>query len=305
MGSETSSWNKLVNKLEQIPDDKKYTSSPVTPAIGMKVMEAVSRLSWPASGRCSIGWQAADQPIAPETDPELWRKITSLAAKMLDAYLKLNPQWTYSRITAARGLQMKDLPIQGGVGGSVFWAWSKVGGVAAKVGYCRKFNAHNRLVKFHSRTAANLFPGCEDSYALLFHNFDNGPFEVAEHRRGLKSWGLAPDPITDKSDSEESSTTTEAEEEESPHHAWVSFALPPPQTFTLLHGTKHASTQTTHPPWASPVLRAHVAHVGSNAGLTTDHNVEEMGGGRKPAGERRWLVGPGGTHQGASRLQNP
>lgn len=226
-GPDITSWNKLVNKpldlhkasagskkLDQIPDDKRYTTSTVTPALGRKVMEAVSRLSWPYSGRCSIGWQSADQPIDPASDPELWRKITHLAAEMLDPYLKLNPLWTYSRITAAKGPQMKDLPIQGGVGGSVMWAWSKAGGVAAKVGFCHKFNAHNRLVEFHSRTPSNLFPGCEDSFALLFHKFDSGPFEVAEHRRILRSWGLAPDPIADKSDSEESSGTTVAEDED-------------------------------------------------------------------------------------------
>ena len=154
-------------------------------------------------------------PIGPESDQEHWKRVTHLAAKMLDAYLRLNPSWTYSRISAARGKQMRDLPIQGGVGGSVVWAWSRAGGVAAKVGFGRKFNAHNKLVEFHSRTATNLYPGCEDSIALLFHIFDNGPFEVAELRLNLKSWGLAPDPSAVGSDSEESSGTTVAEDEDS------------------------------------------------------------------------------------------
>lgn len=52
-----------------------------------------------------------------------------------------------------------------------------LGGLAAKVGFSRKFNSHSRLIGFHCRTAANLYPGSEGAFALLFHNYENAPFE--------------------------------------------------------------------------------------------------------------------------------
>ena len=132
-------------------------------------------------------------------------------------------------------------------------AWSKTGGVAAKVGFSRKFNAHNRLIEFHSRTAANLHPGCEDSFAMLFHNSENVPFEQAEHRRSLKEWGLAPDPKADNDDSEDDGSTTEMEEEDT---------TPPPGKGSLSHAADPNKHTLTADP--TPALKRNISPTGAH-----------------------------------------
>ena len=61
---------------------------------------------------------------------------------------------------------------------------------------------------------------------MLFHNFENAPFEQEEHRRSLKEWGLAPDPKDEIVDSEDDGSTTDMEEED---------ITPPPGQGSLIH----------------------------------------------------------------------
>lgn len=50
---------------------------------------------------------------------------------------------------------MKKLLIQGGVGGSVCWSWSRIGGVSEKVGYSKRFNSSEICLDFHCLVPAS------------------------------------------------------------------------------------------------------------------------------------------------------
>ena len=53
------------------------------------------------SGPCSLGWRSIDQLVAPAADPDVWKSVAHLAAKLLNTHLKTNTKWTCGSITAA------------------------------------------------------------------------------------------------------------------------------------------------------------------------------------------------------------
>ena len=108
--------------------------------------------------------------------------------------------------------------MQGGAGGSALWSWSQTGGSPAKIGRSRKFNAHQKIVGFHSRAAAALFPGGEECYGVLAHNLSNDPFEDKEGPKKLKLMCLVPSPSKEDATSGDD-TDPESEDED---HPWVS-----------------------------------------------------------------------------------
>ena len=79
---------------------------------------------------------------------------------------------------------------RGGVGGNALWAWAKCGGVPTKIGYSRRFNSCGRIVSYHSRAPAAIFPGKTETYALLAHNLNHNVFEDKGAKEKLKMLGL-------------------------------------------------------------------------------------------------------------------
>ena len=84
-----------------MPDAKRAESSLVVPALGSKVNEAWRRLHWPISGTFSLGWRSIDLLVAPAADPDVWKSVALLAARLLNTHLKTNAKWTCGSITAA------------------------------------------------------------------------------------------------------------------------------------------------------------------------------------------------------------
>ena len=205
---------KLGYKSDSIPKESWYTASPVSPITSAKMAAALKSMDWTEDGTKTLGWKSAEVALAPDKEEEGWRRTTSLAARLMQGHLLRNPKWTYSNITVAKGKHMKDLLLTGGIGASVVWTWALAGGVAARVGRSSKFNAHGRLVEFHAKTAASLFPGGEEAYAMLLHNFSNAPYEDPALRRSLKDLGLAPDPKDTEETNDDDYSTTEEEDED-------------------------------------------------------------------------------------------
>ena len=88
-----------------------------------------------------IGWRSSEAPTSSDPKGPLWRALTSAAGKITNEYLLSNPRWTYSSLSMAKGANIKELTMQGGVGGNLIWAWALKGGIAAKIGHSKKFNA--------------------------------------------------------------------------------------------------------------------------------------------------------------------
>ena len=148
----------------------------------------------------------------------------------------------------------------------------------------------------------NLCPGCEDSFALLFHSLENTPFEHEEHRRCLREWGLAPDPKSLHDGAEDEECTTEVEEEDSfpppgwgcPGHA-VGLDNPPSRQFRRRH------SNLSHPPGSSCLHS--VLLVAKDPTIDLPPVIVSRkwlkGGGQPSRGEGRWGSGaPLGVKQG-------
>ena len=122
------------------------------------------------------------------------------------------PNWTYIVLTLAKDQHLKKCLVQGGAGGSAYWTWSKTGGLPSRIGHSRKFNASQKI-DFHCRTLAALFPGNEECYGVLAHNYSNEPYDSKEDLRALKQQGLAPSPSRE-SPSSDDDTDPETEDED-------------------------------------------------------------------------------------------
>lgn len=206
-----------VELLRGIPEDKLYGIKPARLDSSRKMVAALSKVTWPACGIIKIGWVAADLPLCKglEEEEEERLRILGLASRLFHDHLRETPKWTYSVLTLAKNQHLKELLVQGGAGGSAYWTWSKIGFLPSRIGHSRKFNANQKIVDFHSRTLASLFPGDEECYGVLAHNFSNEPYDIKEHRAALKEMGLVPSPPADSLSSEEE-TDPETEGDEDP-----------------------------------------------------------------------------------------
>ena len=128
-----------------VPQLAKFDVTNADKNTGTKLVETLRTMDWPASGRLGYGWSSAEIPMYVATKAEYWGAVAFLSTRLLRTFLKECPRWTYSYFSAARWRGLRNLPIQGGVRASVIWAWSTSGGVAAKRGFSKKYNAHEKL----------------------------------------------------------------------------------------------------------------------------------------------------------------
>lgn len=179
------------------------------------MVAALSQIKWPACGIIKIGWVAAHLPLCEGLGDEERLRILGLASRLFHDHLREAPKWTYSVLTLAKNQHLKELLVQGGAAGSAYWTWSKIGILPSRIGRSRKFNANQKIVDFHCRTLASLFPGVEECYGVLAHNFSNAPYDNKGHLAVLKKMGLVPSPPVESLSSEEE-TDPETEGDEDP-----------------------------------------------------------------------------------------
>ena len=134
---------------------------------------------------------------------------------MLHELLSKNGEWTYSTITVAKDAGLAKLLNRGGVGGNALWTWAKRGGVPTKIGYSRRFNSGGRILSYHSRAPAVLYPGKSEVFAVLVHNLNHAVYEDKVAKSKLRKMGLIPDPPTMEDASEV--TDPESEDQEVSH----------------------------------------------------------------------------------------
>ena len=125
---------------------------------------------------------------------------------------------------------------RGGVGGSALWSWDKHGGVPTKIGYSRKFNAGGKIVSYHSKAPAAMFPGKAETFALLAHNLNHTVYGDRTAKDKLIRMGLLPAPVAAEVASD--TTDPESEDEELPH---------PRNVRTHLGGQTNMRNQMTQP----------------------------------------------------------
>ena len=209
-------WNQTKVVQKSIPNDMLYQVTFAPAAAGRRLVELLKKVSWPEQGYHFIGWRGSEVPTSSDDTGPPWRAITTAAAKIADEYFRENPRWTYSLLSMAKGTKIEKLTTLGGVGGNLLWVWALKGGVAAKIGHSRRFNAQGRLIEYNSKTAASLRPGGEETCAVLFHNVSQEPFESEEAKKTVKELALAPEPLSEEEEytvAEDETDASEADED--------------------------------------------------------------------------------------------
>ena len=204
-----------VDMLRGVPEDKLYGIKPARLDSSRKMAAALSKMEWPVCGIIKIGWVAADLPLCEGLEVEDRLRILGLASRLFHDHLREAPKWTYSVVTLAKNQHLKELLVQGGAGGSAYWTWPKNGIMLSRIGHSRKFNSNQKIVDFHCRTLASLFPGVGECYGVMAHNFSNEPYDDKEHLAALKEMGLVPSPPVESLTSEDE-TDPETERDEDP-----------------------------------------------------------------------------------------
>ena len=223
---------------EGIPQKFEYDVLPARVDLGNKLAEQLRKLQWPDSGIIKLGWLGEEIQQDLPHDKEAWPKIAGLTARLMHDLQMKHSDWTYSSLTLANAKGMQGLLNRGGVGGSALWAWAKCGGVATKIGFSRKFNAGGKIVSYHSKAPAAIFPGKAETYAVLAHNLNHTAFGDDSSKEKLRRKGMMPAPMAAESDSD--TTEPESENEELPPFPGLTGGL------RRLTNIKNQMTQAQH-----------------------------------------------------------